>query len=91
MGLVSNLAKPQVEVLRRVVLAVAEERARRSHLTPRPPGSARRRPVSDLNDVRDQLAGTEALVQDRLALERLTPDELSVLTASVEQAAKRLE
>ena len=47
--------------------------------------------VADRSDVRDRLAGTEAVVQDRLALERLTPDELSALTASVEQAAKRLE
>jgi very-short-patch-repair endonuclease len=49
------------------------------------------RMVADLNDVRDRLAGTEAVVRDRLALERLTPNELAALTASVEQAAKRLE
>lgn len=47
--------------------------------------------VADLNEVRDRLAGTEAVVRDRLALERLTPEELAALTASVDRAAKRLE
>jgi len=47
--------------------------------------------VADLNDVRDRLAGTEAVVRDRLALERLAPDELAALTTEVAQAAKRLE
>src|SRR6185437_6830153 len=47
--------------------------------------------VADLSDVRDRLAGTEDAVQDRLALERLSPDELAALTAWVERAAKRLE
>ncbi|MGD0700527.1 MAG: AAA domain-containing protein [Trebonia sp.] len=47
--------------------------------------------MAELSDVRDQLAGTEAAIADRVALERLTPDELSLLTDWVEQAAKRLE
>ena len=46
--------------------------------------------VADRSDVRDRLAGTEAAVQDRLALERLTPDELAALTASVDRAARCL-
>ena len=47
--------------------------------------------MAELDDVRDQLAGTEAAIQDRVSLERLTPDELSMLINWVEQAAKRLE
>ena len=46
--------------------------------------------MADRSDVRDRLAGTEATVQDRLALERLTPDELAALTASVDRGARRL-
>ncbi|MDX6418889.1 MAG: hypothetical protein QOG28_3509 [Trebonia sp.] len=46
--------------------------------------------VADRSDVRDRLAGTEAAVQDRLALERLAPDELAALTASVDRGARRL-
>ena len=47
--------------------------------------------LADLAGVRDRLAGTESAIQDRLALERLTPQELSALTSAVEQAAKGLE
>jgi very-short-patch-repair endonuclease len=47
--------------------------------------------TTELSDVRDQLAGTEAAIQDRVSLERLTPDELGLLINWVEQAAKRLE
>ncbi|HEY0933172.1 MAG TPA: AAA domain-containing protein, partial [Trebonia sp.] len=47
--------------------------------------------LADLADVRDRLAGTESAIVDRLALERLTPEELSALTSAVEQAAQRLE
>ena len=47
--------------------------------------------MAELSDVRDQLAGTEAAIQDRVSLERLTPDELSMLINWVDQAAKRLE
>ena len=38
--------------------------------------------MAELSDVRDRLAGTEDAVQDRLALERLSPDELATLIAS---------
>ncbi len=41
--------------------------------------------MAELSDVRDQLAGTEAAIQDRVSLERLTPDELSMLINWVEQ------
>ena len=47
--------------------------------------------MAELRDVRDQLAGTEAVVQDRVSLERLTPDELAMLIHWVDQAARRLE
>ena len=47
--------------------------------------------TAELRDVRDQLAGTEAAIQDRVSLERLSPDELGMLINWVEQAAKRLE
>jgi very-short-patch-repair endonuclease len=46
--------------------------------------------TADLRDVRDRIAGTESVVQDRVALERLTPDELSALIESVAQASERL-
>lgn len=47
--------------------------------------------TAELGEVRDRLAGTENVVQDRVALERLSPAELSALTESVAQAAERLE
>jgi very-short-patch-repair endonuclease len=47
--------------------------------------------TAELSDVRDRIAGTEAAIGDRVALERLTPDELGVLISSVDQAAKQLE
>ena len=47
--------------------------------------------MAELSEVRDQLAGTEAVIADRMSLERLSPDELSLLINWVEQAAKRLE
>ncbi|MGH3167120.1 MAG: DEAD/DEAH box helicase, partial [Trebonia sp.] len=47
--------------------------------------------TAELRDVRDRLAETENAVQDRGALERLSPVELSALTESVGQAAERLE
>src|ERR1700761_1438031 len=46
--------------------------------------------VADRSDGRDRLAGTEATVRDRLALERLTPDELAAVAASVDRGARRL-
>jgi very-short-patch-repair endonuclease len=46
--------------------------------------------AAELRDVRDRLAGTESAISDRLALERLTPDELSALTESVAQATVQL-
>lgn len=46
--------------------------------------------TSELGDVRDRLADTESAVQDRIALERLRPDELSALIESVAQASERL-
>jgi very-short-patch-repair endonuclease len=46
---------------------------------------------AELRDVRDQLAGTESAVQDRVALERLSQDELAALIDRVERAGKQLE
>jgi very-short-patch-repair endonuclease len=46
---------------------------------------------SELLEIRDRLAETESAVQDRVALERLSPEELAVLTEAVDQASKRLE
>lgn len=47
--------------------------------------------AAELGDVRDRIAGTEAAIWDRMALERLAPDELGALIGSVDQAAKQLE
>ncbi len=47
--------------------------------------------AAELRDVRDRLAGTESVIQDRVALERLGQDELLALIDSVERASKRLE
>jgi very-short-patch-repair endonuclease len=47
--------------------------------------------TAELREVRDRLAETENAVQDRVALERLSPAELAALTESVAQAAERLE
>jgi len=47
--------------------------------------------TAELRDTRDRIAGTESAVQDRVALERLTADELAALIESVAQAGSRLE
>ena len=47
--------------------------------------------AAELRDIRDRLAETESVVQDRVALERLGHDELAALIDSVERASKRLE
>ncbi len=47
--------------------------------------------AAELREVRDRLAGTESVVQDRVALERLGQDELAALIDTVERAGKRLE
>ena len=46
--------------------------------------------TADLREIRDRLASTEGVVEDRLALERLSPDGLSALIDAVEQAAQEL-
>ncbi len=45
----------------------------------------------ELRDIRERLAGTEGVVEDRLALEHLTPEDLSHLIDAVERAAHQLE
>ncbi|HEX6454179.1 MAG TPA: hypothetical protein VF060_32555, partial [Trebonia sp.] len=47
--------------------------------------------TAELRDTRDRIAETEGAVQDRVALERLTADELAALIESVAQAGSRLE
>jgi very-short-patch-repair endonuclease len=47
--------------------------------------------VAQLREIRDRLAMTEGVVEDRLALESLSPDGLSALTDAVERAGKQLE
>ena len=47
--------------------------------------------AAQLRDIRDRLAATEGVVEDRVALERLSPDDLSGLTNAVERASKQLE
>lgn len=46
--------------------------------------------TAELLEVRDQLAGTESAVQDRVALERLTPEDLHALIDWVDRASKTL-
>jgi very-short-patch-repair endonuclease len=45
---------------------------------------------AELREIRDQLAGTESAIHDRVALERLSPDDLSALVDWVERAGKKL-
>ncbi len=47
--------------------------------------------TAQLRDIRDRLAAIESVVEDRLALERLGPDDLSALTDAAERAGKQLE
>jgi len=47
--------------------------------------------TAQLRDMRDRLAAIENVVEDRLALERLGPDDLSALTDAAERAGKQLE
>jgi very-short-patch-repair endonuclease len=47
--------------------------------------------VAELRDIRDRLAETESVVQNRVALERLEQDDLAALIDSTEQASERLE
>ena len=65
----------------RLFLPVAEQLASPSELA-----SA----AAELRDIRDRLAATEGVVEDRLALERLGPDGLSALIDAVERAARQL-
>jgi hypothetical protein len=46
--------------------------------------------AADLREIRDRLATTEEVVEDRLALERLGPDGLNTLTEAVQRAAGQL-
>ena len=46
--------------------------------------------AAELRDIRDRLATTEGVVEDRLALERLGPDGLPALIEAVERAAGQL-
>lgn len=46
--------------------------------------------TAELRDIRDRLATTEGVVEDRLALERIGPDSLSLLIEAVERAANQL-
>lgn len=46
--------------------------------------------TAELDDVRDRIAGTENVVEDRDALERLSADKLATLIESVAQAAELL-
>ena len=46
--------------------------------------------TADLREIRDRLATTEGIVEDRLALERLGPDGLSTLIEAVQRAAHQL-
>jgi very-short-patch-repair endonuclease len=45
----------------------------------------------ELRDIRDRLADTEGVVEDRLTLERLKPEDLFHLIDTVEQSARQLE
>ena len=45
---------------------------------------------AELREVRDRLAGTDSAIHDRVALERLSPEDLSALIDWVEQAGKKL-
>jgi very-short-patch-repair endonuclease len=65
----------------RLWLPVAEQLASPSELA-----SA----AAELREMRDRLAATEGVVEDRLALERLGPDGLSALIEAVERAARQL-
>ena len=46
--------------------------------------------AAELREMRDRLAATEGVVEDRLALERLGPEGLSALTDAVERAGRQL-
>jgi len=69
----------------------AEARLRLPQAASLPTPSELASTAAELREIRDRLAGTESVVQDRVALERLGPDELLVLIGSVERASKRLE
>ena len=47
--------------------------------------------TAQLRDLRDRLAAIESVVEDRLALESLGPEDLSALTDAAERAGKQLE
>jgi very-short-patch-repair endonuclease len=47
--------------------------------------------AAELRDIRDRLATTEAIVDNRIALERLGPEGLSALISAVERAAGQLQ
>ena len=47
--------------------------------------------LAELREIRDRLAATEGVIEDRLALERIGADGLADLTGAVERAAQQLE
>ena len=55
-----------------------------------PSGSDMASALAELDDIRDRLAATEGVIEDRLALERIGADGLADLTGSVERAAHQL-
>ena len=55
------------------------------------PSAELARATVELRDIRDRLAGTEDVIEDRLALEHLTPEDLFHLIDTVQRAAHQLE
>ncbi len=55
------------------------------------PAAELARAAAELRDIRDRLAGTEDAVEDRLALEHLTLEDLFHLIDTVERSAHQLE
>ena len=55
-----------------------------------PSGSDMASALAELRDIRDRLAATEGVIEDRLALERIGADGLADLTGAVDRAAHHL-
>ena len=88
------LSGAEIAELYRLARSSIRTTARRRGCASRPRNSSRRvglaSAVAELHDIRDRLAATEGVIEDRLALERIGAGGLADLTGTVDRAAHQL-
>lgn len=89
------LAEAEIAELYRLAQALdpqdcAQARLRLPAVDQLPSGADMASTLAELHDVRDRLAATEGVIEDRLALERIGANGLADLTSAVDRAARQL-